>query len=150
MGMERFLTSSHVSHNVTNRDGGRIPQVARTTRTEATSFLRELARARTTSKEKYHAPPCSYALSLTNMPLQGPLGRLATPAHHRPTRASKLASPSMNHRAPKFDSFLTRVHRHLPCDARLVSRWLFLFRAQWRSLCLCRAERHSKIARLGF
>ena len=84
------------------------------------------------------------------MPLQVPLGRLAAPNHRRLPRASKLASHSMNHRAPKFDSFLTRVHRHLPCDARLVSRWLFLFRAQWRSLCLCRAERHSKVVRFGF
>ena len=72
------------------------------------------------------------------------------PNDRRLPRASKLASHSMNHRAPKFDSFLTRVHRHLPCDARLVSRWLFLFRAQWRSLCLCRAERHSKVVRFGF
>ena len=76
--------------------------------------------------------------------------RLERLSHRTPTRASELATCPKNHRAPKFTPFLTRLPSHFPRGARLISRWLFLFRVRWRLFRLCRAERHSKIARLGF
>ena len=65
-----------------------------------------------------------------------------------------LSSPHVRRtiarQSPKSTPFLTRLPSHFPRGARLISRWLFLFRVRWRLFRLCRAERHSKIARLGF
>ena len=95
-----------------------------------------LVRKRTTSKVSYHAPLYGYAFSRIK----------STPHHHshalrrhgqgQVTRASKPATLINNHRTPKPPSFLTRLRNHIPFDARLVSRWLGLFRqAGQRSRC---------------
>ena len=115
-----------------------------------TSLLRELVPTRTSSKVSHHATWCSYAFSITNMFHKDKNVRLERLSHRTPTRASELATCPKNHRAPKSTPFLTRLPSHFPRGARLISRWLFLFRVRWRLFRLCRAERHSKIARLGF
>ena len=43
----------------------------------------------------------------------------------------------MNDRAIKLASFLTRLRSRLPCEARLVSRWLFLFRRVGAFVFVC-------------
>ena len=125
-------------------------QVARAARAPATSHLRDRVRTRTISKVSHHAIWCRYACSLTNMLHKDKNVRLERLSHRTPTRASELATCPKNHRAPKSTPFLTRLPSHFPRGARLISRWLFLFRVRWRLFRLCRAERHSKIARLGF
>ena len=89
-----------------------------------------LVRNRTTSKVSYHAALYGYAFSRIK----------STPHHHshalrRHARAKSLGLLSLppatlinDHRTPKPPSFLTRLRNHIPFDARLVSRWLGLFR----------------------
>ena len=64
-------------------------------------------------------------------------GRTPTPQQGQVTRASEPATLINNHRTPKPPSFLTRLLRNqIPFNARLVSRWLAIFRqAGQRSRC---------------
>ena len=119
------------------RSVSELLQEPRTTRVVVISLLREFVPTRTTSKKKPRARTRSVAFSITNMPSQGLRASLATARHRRLTRAYKLAPHNGNHRAPKFRSFLTRLPSHLPCDARLISRWLFLFRRAGAFVSVC-------------
>ena len=108
-----------------------FPQVSRIARAKATSLVREtrakmgdlkgkaphaIVRLRVLAYEKHAAPP---------------VARLATP-WHRQESLGLLSPPQFTtttaRQSPKSPSFLKRLRNHIPFDARLVSRWLGLFR----------------------
>ena len=113
-----------------------FPQVARTARAKATSLVRETRAKMGDLKGKVSHAIVRLRVLAYEKHAASPVARLATPWYRQVTRASKPATVHNNHRAPKSPSFLTRLRNHIPFDARLVSRWLGLFRqAGQRSRC---------------
>ena len=98
-------------------------------RAEVTSFVRETRAKMGDLKGK--VPPAIVRLRVLayEKHAASPVALLAALWYRRQvTRASKPATVHNNHRAPKPPSFATRLRNHIPFDARLVSRWLGLFR----------------------
>ena len=114
-----------------------FPQVARNARAEATSFVRETRQDRHDLKGRPSHVTVRLRVLVQKHKSASRHWRLATFYYRQTTRASKLASSSMSHRAPKLPLFLTRLLSHLPCDARLVSWWLFLFRRAGAFVSVC-------------
>ena len=105
-----------------------FPQVSRIARAKATSLVRETRAKVGDLKGKVPYSIVRLRVLAYEKRAASPVARLATPCQGQVTRASKPATLTNNHRTPKSPSFLTRLRNHIPFDARLVSRWLGLFR----------------------
>ena len=132
-------SGSHLTSNKKSfpTDFVTFPQVARNARAEATSFVRETRQDRHDLKGRPSHVTVRLRVLVQKHKSASRHWRLATFYYRQTTRASQLASSSMNHRAPKLPLFLTRLLSHLSCDARLVSWWLFLFRRAGAFVSVC-------------